>query len=105
MPKPRTMPGLRVVELSSTRSVSRDQRAAVETVVEADANEIVGNVRLRRGVAVEAPRQGGSEGGIGGQRRHVVDAAEIDMKIFELGRPVAPQHGFHADADRPAPPA
>src|ERR1700742_429217 len=85
-PKPRTMPGLRVVESRSTRSVSRNQRTADEAIVEADANQIVGDVRLRRRVAGEAPRQGGSEGGVGRERRHVVHAAEIDMQVFELGR-------------------
>jgi hypothetical protein len=35
----------------------------------------------------------------------VVEAAEIEMKVFGLQGPVSSQHGLDAAADRPADPA
>ena len=87
--KPRTRPGL-FSQVIETLEVTRRDRRGVEAPVHADADEIV--VQRHR-AAVE----GGAE----------VDRVEslvfqIDVEIFDLGRPIRQETPFDAAADGPA---
>jgi hypothetical protein len=93
--KPRTMPGL--CNSWKFRSVARDADAApIEAVVQTDANNIIGKLHAPRDDRGRnrASRDGGED---------VIDAVEIEVKIFELPGPSgAPKSSFNTTTGCPA---
>ena len=75
------------------RKSSCENRIVAELVVPPDPDDVVGHPLVGRKRAESAR---------GRYRENVGYASQVNVEVFELGRPVWCEHGLHPAADRPA---
>src|SRR5262249_42140247 len=93
MPKSKAPPGGRRLQMTCDRlSVAGDHRARTPFVVQADAQDVVGDI----GADPRTDRRRGGESDLR------VERAEVQIDVLDLARPIAGEARLKADANGPS---